>query len=123
MHNPGNEHWTSMERLVGYINGKNGHKLVIKRPKEVRVISFGDASYGDCKESRKSSTGDIHTVGGGIVIWRAQRTKCVCLSSTKAEYVELTEMCKEQMFVQMILEEVFGIRKKGVMYEDNEAAC
>ena len=122
MHNPNEEHWKAMERLVGYIKGKEKHELVLTRPKEIRVVSYGDSSYSDCKDTRRSSTGDIHTVGGALVSWRAQKTKCVCLSSTKAEYVELTEMSKEQRFIQMILEEVFENKLPGIMFEDNEAA-
>ena len=122
MHRPGKEHWNAMERIVGYINSKERHELVIKRPKEIRVVSFSDSSYGDCEDSRRSSTGDIHTIGGSIISWRAQRTKCVCLSSTEAEYVGLTATCKEQRFIQMVLEEVFSIKKCGILYEDNEAA-
>ena len=76
-----------MERFVGYIKGKVKHELVIKRPKELRVITFGDSSYADCPDTRRSSTGDIHTIGGALVSWRAQKTKLVCLSSAEAEYV------------------------------------
>ena len=122
MHNPGKAHWQAMERFIGYLKGKKKHELVICRPIEPRVFSFGDSSYADCRDTRKSSTGDLHTIGGALVSWRAQKTKCVCLSSAEAEYVELTDMCKEQKFIQMVLEEVFGVKSKGVMYEDNEAA-
>ena len=31
-------------------------------------------------------------------------------------------MVKEQHFIQMVLEEVFGEKCKGIIYEDNEAA-
>ena len=122
MHNPGQAHWRAMERFVGYLKGKERHELVIRRPTELKVYSFGDSSYADCKDTRRSSTGDINTLGGAIVSWRAQKTKFVCMSSAEAEYVELTEMSKEQRFIQMVLEEVFGVKSKGVMYEDNEAA-
>ena len=122
MHNPGKPHWEAMERFIGYLKGKEKHELVIRRPREVRVFSFGDSSYADCRDTRRSSTGDLHTIGGALVSWRAQKTKFVCLSSAEAEYVELTEMSKEQRFIQMVLEEVFGVKSKGVMFEDNEAA-
>ena len=40
----------------------------------------------------------------------------------EAEYIEITEMCKEQMFIQMILEEIFTCNKPAIMYEENAAA-
>ena len=96
--------------------------MVIRRPIELKIVSFGDSSYANCKDTRRSSTGNIHTIGGGLVSWRAQKTKFVCLSSTEAEYVEMTEVCEEQRFIQMILEEIFDLKSEGIIYEDNKAA-
>ena len=123
MHNPGESHWNAMNRMIGYLKYKKKHELVIKRPKSMKIISFGDASYCDCKDTRRSSTGDIHTLGGSIISWRAQKTKSICLSSTESEYIALTEMCKEQRFLSMLLEEVMNVKDlPNVLYEDNEAA-
>ena len=46
----------------------------------------------------------------------------VCLSSTEAEYVTMTEMAKEQKFLQMLIEELTGTKETGIIYGDNEAA-
>ena len=123
MHNPGPEHWEAMSRMIGYLKQKEIHELVIRRPSSLKIISFGDASYSDCKETRRSSTGDIHTIGGSLVSWRAQKTRFVCLSSAESEYVALTEMCKEQKFLTMLLQEVLECELPSILYEDNEAAA
>ena len=122
MHNPSQDHWNAMHRMIGYLIGKEKHELVISRPKSIRITSFGDASYGDCKDTRHSSTGDIHTLGGSILSWRAQKTKFVCLSSAEAEYVALNEMCKEQKFLTMLMNEIFNCDLPCVLFEDNQAA-
>ena len=123
MHNPGSQHWTAMDRMIGYLKAKKKHEIVIKRPTCLRIISFGDASYGDCKETRRSSTGDLHTIGGSLISWRAQKTKFVCQSSAEAEYVALNEMCKEQSFLNMMMKEIFDVScLPSILYEDNEAA-
>ena len=122
MHSPNQQHWDAMGRIVGYLRGKKAHELVIKRPQSLKIFSFGDASFGDCKETRRSSTGDLHTIGGSLVSWRAQKTRFVCLSSAEAEYVALTEMCKEQKFLSMLMTEVFECELPSILYEDNEAA-
>ena len=121
MHNPNDTHWEAMGRIVGYLRGKTTHELVIRRPRSLRIISFGDASYADCPDTRRSSTGDIHTIGGSLVSWRAQKTRFVCLSSAEAEYVALTEMCKEQKFLTMLLNEIHECDLPSILYEDNEA--
>ena len=122
MHNPGEQHWEAMGRFVGYLKGKEKHELVINRPVSLRTYSFGDGSYGDCPETRTSSTGDVHTIGGAVVSWRAQKTNTVCLSTAEVEYIEMTEMAKEQRFIEMAMEEMFECVMPGVLYEDNEAA-
>ena len=123
MQNPGTDHWKALDRAVGYIKGKGEHKLKMKKPSELRVISFADSSYADCKDTRRSSSGDMHTIGGAIVSWRAQLLKMLCLSSTEAEYVTLTEAAKEQKFIQMLLGEIMKCDMPGILYEDNEAAA
>ena len=123
MHNPGKQHWEAMDRMIRYLRSKKKHEPVIKRPKCLRIFSIGDASYGDCKERRKSSTGDLHTLGGSLISWRAQKTKFVCQSSAEAEYVALNEMCKEQKFLNMLMKDFFyQTCLPSILYEDNEAA-
>ena len=112
-----------MGRIVWYLKAKKTHELVITRPKTLKIVSFGDASYADCRDTRRSSTGDLYTIGGSLISWRAQKTKFVCLSSAEAEYVALTEMCKEQKFLTMLLEEIHTCELPSVLYEDNEAAA
>ena len=46
----------------------------------------------------------------------------MCLSSAEAKYVELTEMCKEQKFLTMLLTEIYECDLPSILYEDNEAA-
>jgi len=123
MHNPSTQHWEVMGRIIGYLRAKETHELTMRRPKTLKIVSFGDASYADCRETRRSSTGDLHTIGGSLISWRAQKTKFVCLSSAEAEYVALTEMCKEQKFLTMLLEEIHTCELPSVLYEDNEAAA
>ena len=113
-----------MERFVGYLKQKEKHELVIREPTELRIYSYGDACYADCTYSRRSSSGDFHTIGGAaLVSWRSQKLKFVCLSSTEAEYLTLTEMSKEKRFLQMLLGEIVATcEMPGVMYGDNEAS-
>ena len=122
MQNPGEEHWKAMDRFVGYIKTKKEHKLIMKKPTELRTISYCDSSYGDCKDTRRSTMGEVHTIGGSITSWRSQRQKIVTQSSSEAEYVTLSEAAKEQKFTQMLLEEIAEVEIPGYIYGDNEAS-
>jgi hypothetical protein len=37
---PGEEHWKSLEKMVGYIKAKHYEGLIYRKPKELRAISF-----------------------------------------------------------------------------------
>jgi hypothetical protein len=122
MQNPGEEHWEAMARFVGYIKSKPDHKMIMKKPTELRTISYCDSSYGDCKDTRRSTMGEVHTIGGAITSWKSQRQRSVTQSSSEAEYITLSEAAKEQKFTQMLLEEVAEVEIPGYIYGDNEAS-
>ena len=44
------------------------------------------------------------------------KDKTVCLSSTEAEYTALTEMCKQQNFLVMLMKEVFEVENEATVY-------
>ena len=47
------------------------------------------------KDSRRSTTGYVFTVGGTTVSWISKLQQVVALSTTEAEYVAATEASKE----------------------------
>ena len=75
MQNTGEEHWKAMEILVGYIKGNPKRELTIKKQRESRSVSYCDSSYGYCKDTRKSTIEELHTIGGYIMICKSQRQK------------------------------------------------
>jgi hypothetical protein len=58
------------------------------------------------KDSRRSTTGYVFTVGGTIVSWISKLQKVVALSTMEAEYVVATEASKEMIWLQRFMEEL-----------------
>ena len=75
MQNHGEEHWKAMDILLGYIKGNQKHEFIIKKQRKLRSVSYCDFSYGYCKDTRKSTIGELHTIGGYIMICKSQRQK------------------------------------------------
>ena len=46
------------------------------------------------KDSKRSTTGYVFTIGGTIISWISKLQKVVSLSTTEAEYVATTELVK-----------------------------
>jgi hypothetical protein len=58
------------------------------------------------KDSRRSTTGYVFTIGGTIVSWISKLQKVVALSTTKVEYVAATKASKEMIWLQRFMEEL-----------------
>jgi hypothetical protein len=63
-----------------------------------------DSDYAGDKQTRTSVFGYIIYFCGAPIAWKSKASKSVTLSSTEAEYVALSEITKEIMFVKQVLE-------------------
>lgn len=87
------------------------------------LVAFSDADWASDKETRKSNSGYIFMLNGGTISWKCQKQSCIALSSTEAEYVALSETCREMIWLKKILRD-FGIRNKQptILNTDNQSA-
>ena len=121
--NPGEEHWKELGRFVGYLKqNKDEVRLTLRKPIELRPVSNVDSDYATDKETRRSVSGAIHTMGGMITNWTSKTQPTVALSSTEAEYYSLTYGAQEIMFATMLIAEVAEVELPGVILEDNTGA-
>ena len=67
---------------------------------------FVDADLGGDVDSSKSTSSYIYTIGGTTVSWMSRLQKCVSISSTEAEHVEIVEAGKEMIWPEDYLEEL-----------------
>lgn len=63
-----------------------------------------DSDFAGDKETRISVGGYVVYFLGVPVAWRSKGMKSVCLSSTEAEYVSISEVVKEISFILQVLE-------------------
>ncbi|SJL06876.1 uncharacterized protein ARMOST_10218 [Armillaria ostoyae] len=66
-------------------------------------IAFSDADWGTDKVNRKSFSGYAIFVYGGLVSWSASKQKSTALSSTESEYMALTHVMKELLWIKLFL--------------------
>jgi hypothetical protein len=108
-----------MERMVGYLQQKENHHLVLRRPRELRPVGSADSNYATDSDDRRSVTGNVNTLGGMITSWTSKKQPITTLSSTEAEYVSVATHCQETIFLQMLLDEITTSVRPAVIYEDN----
>jgi len=88
----------------------------------LKLIGYSDANWGNNTDTRKSTTGYLFYLSGGVVSWSSKRQATVALSSTEAEYMALTHTTKESIWLRTILKELgFAQNDATTLYEDNQS--
>ena len=67
-----------------------------------------DSDFADDNIDRKSTTGFVIRMFGNIIYWKVQKQKTVTKNSTFAEYIALSEVTTEILFVINLLKDAFN---------------
>ena len=70
------------------------------------VEGFVDSDYAGSLDTRKSLIGYMFTIYGGAVNWKANLQSMVALSTTKAEYIVVTKVIKETIWLTCIIKDL-----------------
>ena len=104
MNDPGKEHWMVVKWIIRELRGTTSHALCFGGSSTV-LQGYVDSDMVGDKDSRRSTTGYVFTMGGTIVSWISKIQKVVALSTTEAEYIA-TEASKEMIWLQRFMEEL-----------------
>jgi hypothetical protein len=121
MNNPGKEHWETVKWILRYLNGTATHALCFGGS-DIVLHGYVHSDMAGDKDSRRSTTWYIFTVGGTTISWISKLQKVVALSTTEAEYVVATEDSKEMIWLQRFMEELGKKQENSRLYCDNESA-
>ncbi|KAE8697282.1 omega-6 fatty acid desaturase, endoplasmic reticulum isozyme 1 [Hibiscus syriacus] len=120
MNNPSKVHWEAVKWILRYLRGTTNKALCFKGGDTI-LTGYVDADLAGNVDIRRSTTGYIYTLGGTAVSWVSQLQKIVALSTTKAEYVVVTEASKEMVWLQSFLEELDKKQENNVLYCDSQS--
>jgi hypothetical protein len=100
-------HWKELLRTLSFTVNTKELALKLKPVKSSFLFyleGISDSNYAEDKETRISVFGYVVYFCGAPVAWKSKSGKSVTLSSTEAEYVAVSEIAKEILFVKQILE-------------------
>ena len=118
---PTQSHWLGVKRVLRYLKGTKSLGLVFDS-KQFVLSGYSDANYAGDEADSKSVSGFVF-FAGGLVSWQSRKQDCVVLSSTEAEYVALSEACKEVVWLRRLLKQIgYPQSSASVLYEDNRGA-
>ena len=68
MIHPGPEYRKALGHIIGYLKGKEKKGIFIRKPKVIKYVIFFDSNYTTYKDTRKSFSGLVSTLGGILLI-------------------------------------------------------
>ncbi len=104
--NPGIEHWKALLHVIGYVKNTIDYGLTYSRDAELTPLAYVDADYGGCRDTRRSTSGFVFLMAGGVVTWSSKRQATVALSTVEAEYVAMSRCAQQMVWMQTWLDEI-----------------
>ncbi|XP_075104163.1 secreted RxLR effector protein 161-like [Nicotiana tabacum] len=123
-YNPGREHWTVIKYIIKYLKRTRDY-ILVHHSGDFAPIGYTDSDFQSDRDSRKSTSGYVFTLGDGSISWRSIKQSCVADSTMEAEYVAASEAAKEAIWLRNFLKElnvVPSVQAPIVLYCDNSGA-
>eukprot|EP00253_Pinus_taeda_P005753 PITA_05753 len=106
MSKPGKEHWAAVKWVFRYLCGTSDYGLCYQgRPRLDKVLDihgFVDADWAGDLDKRRSTSGYVFILFGGVVSWMSKKQSVVALSTKEAEYMAATHASKEEVWLQRL---------------------
>lgn len=114
-------------RVLRYLNGTRRLGLLFKfktdKKGEEGLLAYADSDWANDSIERRSTSGFVVLLNGTPISWSSGLQSVVALSSCEAEYVALSECCRELAYLRHLMaflrEPVQG---PFIIYEDNKGA-
>ena len=105
-------HWTVVKRIFRYLQKTKDLRLRYSKDGNRNITGYCDASWASDPEDSRSITGFIFTLQGGAICWNSRRQSTTALSSIEAEYLSLTEVAKEALWLNRFAQELLIVQKQ-----------
>jgi hypothetical protein len=123
MHDPMDDHMHSLRRILRYIQGTSHYGLHLYPSSTTSLISYTDADWGGCPDTRRSTSGYCVFLGDNLLSWSSKRQPTLSRSSAEAEYRGVANVVSESCWLRNLLLELHcPIHKATMVYCDNVSA-
>ena len=123
MHDPKTEHMNALKRVLRYVQGTLNFGLHLSKSSISGLISYTDADWGGCPDTRRSTSGYCVFLGHNLISWSSKRQPTLSRSSAEAEYRGVANVVSESCWIRNLLLELHcPIHKATLVYCDNVSA-
>jgi hypothetical protein len=127
MSNPSEQNMVEVRRIFKYLTQARYHGLVYYNNQHhggvIRLSAYSDADWAGDITDRKSTTGFCTFINDNLISWQTKKQSTVALSSTEAEYMAISDVIKEVIWIRILLTELdLQIETPTIIYVDNQSA-
>jgi hypothetical protein len=121
MRNPGSAHWEAAKRVMRYLKGTADYGITLSTT-DAGLEAYVDADWAS-QPHRHSMSGYVVLLNGGPVAWSSRKQPIIALSTAEAEYIALTTVVREVLYLQLLINELYEpMDLPTPVYCDNQAA-
>eukprot|EP00253_Pinus_taeda_P003735 PITA_03735 len=118
---PHHSHWIGAKNLLIYLRGTITHGLRYTAG-DVRLHGHTDADWAGSVVDQKSTSGCCFSLDSASISWMSRKQKSVALSTTEAEYIDVSMASCEAVWLRKLFSELFGyILDTTVVFCDNQS--
>ncbi|GAU48004.1 hypothetical protein TSUD_404810 [Trifolium subterraneum] len=123
MHAPCTGHMFALKRILRYVQGTLHYGLHLSPSPIEKLISYTDADWGGCPDTRRSTSGYCVFLGDNLISWSSKRQPTLSRSSAEAEYRGVANVVSESCWLRNLLLELhFPLSQATLVYCDNVSA-
>ncbi|XP_060178207.1 uncharacterized mitochondrial protein AtMg00810-like [Lycium barbarum] len=100
MHAPREVHMYALKRIIRYIQGTLDYGLHLYPFSVTDLLSYTDADWGGCPDTRRSTSGYCVFRGDNLISWSSKRQPTLSRSSAEAEYRGVANVVSESYWLQ-----------------------
>ncbi|KAM7530049.1 hypothetical protein LguiB_033459 [Lonicera macranthoides] len=106
MQAPRHSHLAAVRRILRYLKGTSGRGLYFPNENSLQLMSYSDADWAGCADTRQSVTGWCMFLGDALISWKSKKQDRVSKSSTESEYRAMSSACSEIVWLRGLMGEL-----------------
>jgi hypothetical protein len=106
MHAPTDDHFRALRRILRYVKGTIHHGLQLHKVSTHNLLTYSDADWVGCPDTRRSTTGYAIFLGANLISWSSKKQSIVSRSSAEAEYRSLAVATADVVWLIQLLRDL-----------------
>ncbi|XP_070034502.1 secreted RxLR effector protein 161-like [Nicotiana tomentosiformis] len=90
IHSPTKQNLGAAKRVLRYVAGTVDFGIWYSKDTDFSLNGYSDSDWARSIDDRKSTSGNVFSLGSGAISWCSKKQDVVALSSAEAEYVAVT---------------------------------